>query len=101
MEINEEKIKVNIDNARKIDKFRDSAVTILNANDSLFIHANIFDIKDQNIQSNLNNSQIDLNNESNIVDASRITQKLGIEEIRLRTPKSLNTEINITNEEIK
>ena len=101
MEKNEEKIEANIDNASKIDQFRDSAVTISIVNDALFIYANIFDIKDHNIQSNLNNSQIDLNNQSNIVDVSRITQKLGIEEIRLRTPKSLNTEIDITNEEIK
>ena len=49
MEINEEKIEANIDNASKISQFRDSAVTISNVNDALFIHPNIFDIKDHNI----------------------------------------------------
>ena len=44
----------------KIDQFRDSAVTISNAYNNLFIHPNIFDNKDHNIdlQSNLNNPNI-------------------------------------------
>ena len=101
MGINGEKIKTNINNDSKINQFSDSAVTILNMNDTLFKHANIFDIKNQNVQSNLSNSLMDFNNEFIIVDASRITRKLETEDFRLKTPKSLNSEIDIAKEEKK
>ena len=103
MQLNEEIVKTTNENVDKIEQFRDTAIVISNINDSLFVHTNIFDIKNQIISdhSHLNESEDNSNNESNIIDVSRMTQKLEIDDIQLITAETLNPQISITKEELK
>ena len=69
----------------------------------MFIHANLFNIKDQNIEYE-NNTYISddfTNNEFNMVDVSLLTNKLQIDDINLLTVNTLNPQIKITKDELK
>ena len=68
----------------------------------MFIHINIFNIKDQNIEHD-NNTYISDNftkNEFNMIDVSLLTNKLQIDDIKLLTINTLNHQIKITKEEL-
>ena len=59
MQLNKEIVKTTNENVDKIEQIRDIAIVISNIKDSLFVHTNIFDIRNQIISdnSNLNESE--------------------------------------------
>ena len=103
MNANEEIIEIYDNDIESIEQFRDSAIVISNISNALFIHTNIFNIKDQNIEYE-NNTYISddfTSNEFNMVDVSLLTNKLQIDDIKLLTVNTLNPQIKITKEELK
>ena len=103
MNANEEIIEIYDDDIESIEQFRDSAIVISYISNALFIHTNIFNTKDQNIEHE-NNTHISddfTNNEFNMVDVLLLTNKLQIDDIKLLTVNTLNPQIKITKEELK
>ena len=103
MESNDEIYEANSESFDYISQLRYSVIAISNTNNNLFIHSNILDIKNQNIEAlnNLNVSDSDENNQSNIIDISWLTKRLEIYDIRIITESTLIPYLDLTKQELK
>ena len=95
--------EANSESLDYICQLRDSAIVISNINNNLFIHSNILDIKNQNIEApnNLNVSDSDENNQSNIINVSLLTKRFEIDVIRIITASTLIPNLDLTKQELK
>ena len=103
MHSNEEIYEANSESLDYIGQLRDSAIVISNINYDWFIHSNILDIMNQNIEApnNLNVSDSDESNQSNIIDVSLLTKRLEIDDIRLITASILIPNLDLAKQELK
>ena len=95
-------IKIKIDDFNKLPIFKDNIAVISCHLKILYVHTNIFEIKDQEIEEDEKISLLDSNenNSSTICDITKITQKLDCTEVNQLKYYILNPNIDISQEEI-
>ena len=95
-------IKINIDDFNKLPIFKDNIAVISCHLKILYVHTNIFEIKDQEIEEDekISLSDSNENNSSTICDITKITQKLDCTEVNQLKYYILNPNIDISQEEI-
>ena len=95
-------IKIKIDDFNKLLVFKDNIAVISCHLKILYVHTNIFEIKDQEIEEDekIYLSDSNENNSSTICDITKITQKLDCTEVNQLKYYILNPNIDISQEEI-
>ena len=95
-------IKIKIDDFNKLPVFKDNIAVILCHLKIHYVHTNIFEIKDQEIEEDekISLSDSNENNSSTICDITKITQKLDCTEVNQLKYYILNPNIDISQEEI-
>ena len=99
----EENLKIKADDFANFPSFKENIAVISNINDALYVHSNIFDIKDEEIDINSKHLQWnEVRNDSAFInDITKTTNKLDWDEIKLLKFKILGLSNNLTKEEIK
>ena len=95
-------IKIKIDDFNKLPVFKDNIAVISCHLKILYVHTNIFEIKDQEIEEDekISLSDSNENNSSTICDITKITQKLDCTEVNQLKYYILIPNIDISQEEI-